>query len=470
MLEFARPSLLVAGALAALVPLVLHLIARRPPERVPLPTARFLTPDARTAVRIRRRPADLLLLALRMLFLLLLGAAAAGPAWLPRQEGTAELVLLERGAGMEGAAWRAAVDAARRTLLGPEGEARGALVLFDTAATTVPPHRVTLALFDSLAGVGPGSASPDYAAALRAVPRAARELRGADSARATLLSALRWEGWRPGLERTRRAAWPGMLRLADLPLPDRSTAADALPSGRARSAAVVLAPPGEGRYAAAALGATGWEVRAMRDDPADVHLLLGPVDAGTAARLLGRVRAGATLVVAGADASEGLGDILPWAPSAEGRDSTRGGVLVFEDGMRLAGAESRASGAPRPGARLLAAWEDGRPAAAAARVGWGCVVHLATELEGGTLPLSASFPRAVDRLARGCGEPDPAGGEVPLDAGALSVLRGDTLPGAVALASLGGSGGGLPLGRWVLGAALLLALLETVAAYGRRRA
>ncbi|MEW5931547.1 MAG: BatA domain-containing protein, partial [Gemmatimonadota bacterium] len=137
MLQFARPALLAAGVLAALVPLLLHLIARRPPERTALPTARFLSPDARTAIRLRRRPTDLLLLALRMLLLALLGAAAAGPAWLPRQRGTAELVLLDRSAAMDRRAWAAAVGEARRALLGPDGAARGALVLFDSAAAPV---------------------------------------------------------------------------------------------------------------------------------------------------------------------------------------------------------------------------------------------------------------------------------------------------------------------------------------------
>ncbi|HEX7238967.1 MAG TPA: BatA domain-containing protein, partial [Longimicrobiaceae bacterium] len=195
MLDLARPGLLVAGLLASLVPLALHLIARRPPERAALPTARFLAPDPRTSVRVRRRPTDPLLLALRILLLALLGAAAAGPAWIPRQVGTAELVLLDRGAGMRGEPWRAAVDAARRALLDPEAGTRGELVLFDTAAVPVARGRLSPALFDSLAGAGPGSAPSRYAAALRVVPSAARGLRGADSVRVTLLSALREEGW-----------------------------------------------------------------------------------------------------------------------------------------------------------------------------------------------------------------------------------------------------------------------------------
>jgi hypothetical protein len=96
MLEFARPTLLLAGAAAALLPLLLHLIARRPPARVALPTARFLEPRPHTRLRLARRPSDLPLLLLRMLFILLLFAAFAGPQWHTPRQGTAELVALER--------------------------------------------------------------------------------------------------------------------------------------------------------------------------------------------------------------------------------------------------------------------------------------------------------------------------------------------------------------------------------------
>ncbi|HEX2093353.1 MAG TPA: BatA domain-containing protein, partial [Longimicrobiaceae bacterium] len=299
MLTFARPVLLAAGLLAALLPLALHLIARRPPERVALPTVRFLTPDPRTAVRIRRRPTDLPLLALRILLLVLLGAAAAGPAWLPRRAGTAELVLLDGGAGMRGEAWWRAVDAARSTLLSPGGEPRGDLLLFDTAAVRIPARRVTPALLDSLGEAGPAGAPSDYAAALRALPSAARELRGADSVRVTLVSALRRGGWRPGLAHLRRAAWPGSIRLEEV-----ASGTDAAPPDRAagtpRRRAVVIARPGGGRYVAAALGAAGWEVpedRAGADSVA-AYVVASTPDAPSAGRMLGAVRGGATAVVA----------------------------------------------------------------------------------------------------------------------------------------------------------------------------
>ena len=153
MLIFGAPLLLMAGALAALVPLALHLIRRRPPTRSPLPTARFLSEDARSSIRVSR-PTDRLLMALRMLLLLFFGAALARPSWVPAPRGTREVVLLDRGASMRGE-WPRAVAEARRNLLAPGGTARGDLVLFDTTAAHVPQRRITAALFDSLASAGP---------------------------------------------------------------------------------------------------------------------------------------------------------------------------------------------------------------------------------------------------------------------------------------------------------------------------
>ncbi len=470
MLQLARPALLAAGLLAALVPLLLHLIARRPPERSALPTARFLAPDARTALRLRRRPTDLLLLALRMLLLALVGAAAAGPAWLPRQRGTAELVLLDRSAAMDGRAWEAAVAEARRALLGPDGAARGALVLFDSAAVPMARGEVTAALFDSLAAAGPGRSPPDYVAALRAVPSAARGLGGADSVRVTLLASLRWDGWRPGLAAVRRAAWPGAIRLPGLPSAAPPSASPALAADVGGRKASVLAAPGHGGYVAAALGATGWIVGGAADS-ASVYFLLGPVDGTAASRVRAAAGAGATVVVSGA-ASVGGADVLPWVSAdADGENPSGGGSLVLDDGTRLDGAARRFPGGPARGARLLAAWADGRAAAAAFRAGRGCVVYVAAELEAGSLPLSAAFPRAVDRLARGCEEARTGGGgSAPLDEGARAMLRGAGAGDRVAVAAPGAAGGGIPLARWVLGAALLVALVETVLAQGRRRA
>ncbi|HEX8696560.1 MAG TPA: BatA domain-containing protein [Longimicrobium sp.] len=471
MLTFAVPAFLLAGALAALVPLALHLIRRRPPSRAPLPTARFLSEDPRTSVRLSR-PTDLPLLALRMLLLVLAGAAFARPRWVPAPEGTSEVVLLDRGAAMAaGDGWRRAVDLARRSLLGPEGEARGELVLFDTAATRIPRRRITPALFDSLAAARPTAREVRYAAAVRAILPAARELRGADSVRVTLLSRPRWGAWSDGLAPLRRAAWAGGIAMPELgaaPAPSDSARAP----GDAKRA-LVIGSPRAGGYVSAALAATGWavdRVSALDGLPAraaDLYVVLAPTATAAAAALEERGRAGATVLVAGPGATQALARALPWAGVT--REGAPGGGLWIADDLPLLEGSAAATGAPKPGASVVAAWDDGRPAAAAARLGRGCVVFAATDLEGGRMPLSAAYPRALDRLARGCESSSAASvdGDAPLDAGARAVLRG-TGTAVVAANAIPGSGGGVPLGRWILAAALLVAAIETLIAYRPR--
>ncbi len=472
MLTFATPALLVAGALAALVPLLLHLIRRRPPSRSALPTVRFLREDARSAVRMSR-PTDLLLLALRMLLLLLAGAALARPAWVPAPEGVREVVLLERGAAMrENGAWNRAVGGARRTLLAPDGRARGELILFDTAAVRVPARRVTAALFDSLASAGPSALPASYAAALRALEPVSRELRGADSVRVTMYSALRWGGWRPGTAALRRAAWPGAIRTPETStvVPTRVPA----PGGEASPRALVIGGTGVGRFLVPALAATGWDARAADGLPgmpqhSDVRLVVAAGANGFPAGALREwAEGGGTVLV---DAGGARVDMANWLPARGATGRTRGGAgdLSFGGGLRLAGALERTEIQPKRGAILLASWDDGRPAAVAAPLGRGCVVYVATRLEDGDLPVSPSFPRAVQRLAHGCRGVPATGDALPLDEGARAVLRG-TGPSAVAASAAGGAAGGVQLGRWVMAGALLVALLETFVAYRRRKA
>ncbi|HEX5727726.1 MAG TPA: BatA domain-containing protein [Longimicrobiaceae bacterium] len=454
MIVFGAPGFLLAGVLAALVPAVLHLIRRRPPSRAPLPTARFLSEDPRTSVRLGR-PSDLLLLALRVLLLLLAGTALARPAWVAAPEGTTEIVLLDRGVARTPAEWQAAVRAARGVLLDGAGRSRGELVLFDTAAARVRRNALGAVFFDSLASSPPAGAGVRYADALRALNAAARELRGADSVRATLVSPLRWAGWDAGLAPLRRAAWPGALRLVEVPA--GAQAADSV-RGSAGKRAVVVAAAGAGRFVAAALAAAGWQVERVPPGAlpeGDAYVLLS----GAPEPLLERARRGATVVFAG-QAPDGV----PWDFGTGA--GARGGEVWFPEGMRLEGGVERQAGRPASGARALAAWDDGRVAAAAAPLGSGCVVYFGAALEAGNLPLSVDFPRAVDRLARGC-EPPSAESSATLDAGARAVLRGggaEVLPaGAVARRS-----GGMGLGRWVMAVALLAALAETWLAYFRR--
>ncbi len=473
MVEFARPGFLWAGLILALLPPLLHLIARRPRERVALPTARFLAPDARSTVRLQRRPMDLLLLLLRSLFLILLGAALAGPTWREGAEGSLELVLLDRGIG---GGWPEAVDSARSLLLGRAGTPAGDLVLFDTTAVRIPAGELSAPLFDSLAAAPTAAPRAEYAAALRAARAAARAHPAADSLRLTLITRPRWEGWSPGLAPLRAAAWPGRIRLLSVGDPQDGSAAVPDPAAAADGSRVagVRAEEAVGPYLEAALAALGWTIARLTaaGEVASLLVAAGPLSADAEADLLARARAGAVVVVAGEVPVGPLGDGLPWRADSAGPPAPdTPGALVPRDGAALTGAASRSAGSPAPGAAVLAAWEDGRPAAAAVREGSGCLVYLGAALGADGLLLSPGFPWLLDLLSRGCEPERLRAGERrgPLDGGALALLEGRDLPPTVAARGLDEGGGGRPLDRWLLFAALGLALGEAGLAYGRRK-
>ena len=102
MISSLSPGFLAAGLALAAAPVLLHLLARRPPERQPLPTARFLVEDARTFLRLQNRPTDLPLLCVRIAFALALGASFAGMTWIPARTCPGRLGLPPRGAGGAG--------------------------------------------------------------------------------------------------------------------------------------------------------------------------------------------------------------------------------------------------------------------------------------------------------------------------------------------------------------------------------
>jgi hypothetical protein len=467
-LQFLNPAVFWIGAALGAVPVALHLIAQRPAERAPLPTARFLAVDARTRLRLRRVPSDVALLAVRTLFILLLTAAFAAPVLVPERTGTATVVLLDAGATMA-PVWAASVDSARARLLGAERVA--ALVVFDEQAAVFESGRIDAALFDSIAAAGPHATPADYAVAFATLRTLAPRLETAESAAVTLVTRPRWEAWSEGLAPVRNAAWPGAVELVTLDAPDAALTSTGAASGDgARGTAVVVAAPGQGRYAEAALTALGYDAVVSTDvaaalPQASVVLLVGG-DAPQAA-LLDRAETGATLVVAGMPGAGPLQSALPWEAQPDA-SSGRGGDLLFHGGPRLAGAPHRYIGRPVAGARVVAVWEDGSVAAAAAPYGRGCVVYLATALEGGKLPVDPEFPHAVERLGTGCSEPrhDGVG---PLDTGGVQVLAGGSGDAVIALAALGAGDAARPLSRWLLVAALALAALEAGLAYGRRR-
>lgn len=489
MLRLAAPAFLAAGALLALGPLLLHMLARTPPERRPLPTARFLEPDRRTQLRLRR-PADLLLLALRMAFLVLLGAAFARPSWVAEREGAGRVVLLDAGADMAGA-WEEAVAVASERL----GE-EGMLVVFDTAARLI---EAGPAAVDSLRRAGPGEAPSSLLAGLRGLRLAAARLR-VDSATAVLVTRGHWSAWSPAIPAVREAAWPARIELVSVGRPDSISVTAAgspgtgLPadSGPTSGRAAVVGPAAHPLrpYVEAALVALGYEVG--REDARVVVLLpdtpTGSQELAGAERVL---HLGGSTVGAASSAwvvASGRSDLAGYRPPPGGR-------LVFPGGAALSGWHPL-PGRPAVGARVAAAWEDGRPAAAVSAVGDGCVAYLAAEPVAPEAAADPGFPHLVRALSAACGADTrgtagaggawspaaegPAGGYpvragdplagIPLDAGAGQILAGDTLPAVADLSQLSEAGGerGRSLSRLLLALALAAAVAEGALTYFRR--
>lgn len=453
MITFAAPAFLAGGALLALGPLVLHMLARTPPERRPLPTARFLEPDPRTRLRLRR-PADLLLLALRVAFLVLLGAAFARPAWVPQRDGGGRLVLLDAGAGMA-PAWEEAIAVAADRL----GE-DGTLVVFDTAARFAGNGARTL---DSLAASGPADVPSSYLAALRGLRLAGGAL-PVDSATAVLVTRPRWGAWSPAVPVARDAAWPARIEVAAV----GAGAASALVPEAAQPARRAMVVDGAAHalrpYAASALGALGYDVR---EDGGEIAVVLP--EPGSSRAGSDRVEGSRGVVVLGGRPVRG-GDSVwsdPFGPR-EGPLPSRG-RLVLADGQAMDG-WGPLGGRPAAGARVVAVWEDGRAAAVAGATGDRCTAYLAAEPVAAGAAADPAFPHLIAALADACvGDPAarPDGQErVPLDGGALAVLTRDSLPRGADLSALTGETG-RPLTRILLALALVVALAELAAGYIR---
>lgn len=198
-MSFLAPGFLIAAAGAALAVIALHFIVTRRPRAMVFPTARFV-PDIPVAARARSvQFSDLLLLAVRVLIILLAGAALARPIFPPQRERVVRVIAADvSGSVANVAETRDSVRALFR---------RGdAIVLFDTAAWLGSSP-------DSIGTKARVAASGSLSAALVAALRAGSLVRdGADSVELVVVSPATLA------ERDRatsaiRARWPGRGRL-----------------------------------------------------------------------------------------------------------------------------------------------------------------------------------------------------------------------------------------------------------------
>jgi hypothetical protein len=204
-MSFLTPWMFAAGVFAALGVVALHLLTTRRPPPTPLPTARFVPESDVRAVARASRPTDLLLLALRALAVMAIGAAFARPVFDAPGPAVRAVIAVEWSAGL------AAPDDVRAQVQGLLG-AGDALVVFDTAARVID-----AAAFDTLAHPSAarrvGALSPMFVAARDA----AREIaRGADSVRLVIVGTFAPEGLDAASEAL-RASWPGRVEMLRVP-------------------------------------------------------------------------------------------------------------------------------------------------------------------------------------------------------------------------------------------------------------
>lgn len=226
-MSFLAPGFLVAAVAAACGVIALHFIVTRRPRAHTFPTARFV-PEAPTAARVRSiQLSDLSLLVIRILTILLAGAALARPIFPLHRERIARVIAADVSGAV--ASLKETRDSVR--ILFRPGDA---IVVFDTAARSiVSPESIAV----SRRTPRSGSISTALVAALRA---GAGVKQGADSVELVIVSPVT-SSERDRATKRIRALWPGRARLVQVTA--ESTAKSLLPRAQLSNFLSTARPP-----------------------------------------------------------------------------------------------------------------------------------------------------------------------------------------------------------------------------------
>ncbi len=409
-MTFLAPWAFAIGVLGAVGVVLFHLVARTRPAAYVLPTARFI-PDQRSLVsRIASRPRDLLLMLLRALLLLVASAAFARPVLTPSRGTVGHIVLVDRS--------RAAADVAEEVTKARSLVPAGAplvLIAFDST-----PIVLRGSSWDSLAALKRSDAAGSLTAALVAARRASAALSElVDSVQLHVVSPVSRSELDEGTTLARRL-WPGAIDMQRAALRVDSAA----PAWR-MSRPIPLSDPLGPSVATMTSGARGHVSQLTR----------GSLTAGDSAL----IRDGGTVV--------------RWDSTVTTRMAAEG--LAVGDDVIVA-TLGRLS-IPSRG-RVVARWADGTPAAVEEQVGSGCVRSVGVMVPAaGDLPLHPPFQRIVRGLLAPCGL---VGAEVASDSIVIAAMVGGSHVMASARELRARVDYPSPLARWLLLAALLLALAE----------
>lgn len=381
MLSFLAPGFLVAAGLVALGVVALHFLSTRDPRLELLPTARFIPDVAVQATAVTVRPSDWLLLLLRVLLVLLIGAALARPVIVPARRPVTRILAVDVSRAVGQAAELG--DSARAYLADAE-----VTILFDSVAREV--NRSVEDSFAAFVKARPPGAERNgslSAALISALRLAARLREGADSLELVIVSPFSVEE-RDAATVAIRELWPGRVTAVRV------------------SAATGAGPRDSVRVEWADSGSSAlWVARASPDT-------------------IGAARAGSAVMV--------HPFVRRWRPAA-GSDSL---------------------------SRVFARWVDGEPAGLERATPAGCLRSVAIPLPAqGDALLRPEFQRFLGELASPCGAPRDF---APLPPEFMAAFRGEG-PLAPAAAVIRRVERVTPIMPWLLGAGVLLALLELFA-------
>jgi len=418
-MTFLAPGFFFASLAVAAAVVALHFIVTRQPRAAVLPTARFVPDLPATATARATRPSDLLLMLLRVLLVLAIGTALARPVLKPSRNATARVILVD--------ASQSAVDmkAVRDSAVGyyRDGDA---VIVFDSTARIVGGKGG-----DSLRSIESNGGKGRLSGALISALRAGSSLRDrADSIELVVVSPLASDEFDAATDSI-RALWAGRARVA-----------------KAGGSQIAAATP------------EAVELKTASGDPLAVTVSrIAPVFGAT--RI---VRAGL-----GADdmqwAAAGARSLIDWPVSGRPRGAsprakpdTIGGV-VAGDALVVATFPRQWVYAPDSihGARVVARFTDGEPAAVEWTEGSGCVRSVAVPVNPvGDFPLRPGFARFVTALASGCAS-----------------QRASSVATSAQVSSLTGNGGLAPrdafeprgdvrsaLAPWLFGLAIVVAIAE----------
>lgn len=391
------PWALGAGALGMLGVVAAHLLARQRPRALPLATARFLPAGMLEATAVQPRPTDRWWMALRLLIIALLSIGVAQPVPDGTRVAVRTVLLLDR----------TLADTVQRRALASLAPT-DAVIAFDTTAALRTPADTLVRAADA--------ASLGSALALLARTRDSLS-RNAGTLRVLLASPL--------AAGTLDAATPALRAL--------------LPDSIHRVAVPVVTDSARARGPIA--------VRADGDDPvAATATLLGDSVAPQSSRI---VRAAALTRDDSAAARTGA-TVVHWpARDASGAPVLRG--LTVHGATWVAPLQPDPSAAPRTTA-AIGWWHDGQPAVWRERVGSGCVLQVRAAVPAaGDQTLSLGAQAWLAALLTSC---DPAS-RATHDTPAWLLA-----PTATRLASVEGDTRRSAWAPWLLGAGLVLALLE----------